>query len=162
MQVIRIILFSIIGLFLGIVFSNVTTSGYFERWKISHLPQDYIVTRFAEAQNTPLIVTKPCDYSEPEFSIFTNSPKNIEDCLQIKILYPEGEGRDTFVRDSNGNIWEWSYLSYFGLNELVCYPSYGLLIGLVIAIATKELTKIQNELEQKQKDIEQKQKVPLE
>jgi hypothetical protein len=162
MQAIKIILFSIIGLFLGIVFSNVITSGYFERWKVSHLPQDYIVTRFVEAQNTNLIVTKPCDYSEPEFFIFTNSPKNIEDCLQIKMLYPEGEGRETFVRDSNGNIWEWSHVSHFQLNELVCYPFSGLLIGLVIAVATKELTKIQNELGQKQKDIEQKQKMPLE
>ena len=129
------------------------------------MPPDYLITHLSEAEKqvTPFItITKPCDYSEPEFSFFSNSPKDIEDCLQIRTHYPEGYGQETFVRDSNGNIWEWSYLAYFGLNELLCYPSYGLLIGLVIAIATKELTKIQKELEQKQKELEEKQKASLE
>ena len=148
MQVRRIILFSIIGLLLGIGFSNLITSGYFERWeKLPSLSTD-VSEYFSAAEQKdsfPVEITNPCSYSEPEFSILSNSPKNIVNCVQIKNNYAEGYSRETYARDSNGNIWEWSYLSYFGLNALVCYPSYGLIIGLAIAITTKEPMQIRKE-----------------
>jgi len=152
MQAFRIIVFSIIGLFLGIVFSILYTSGYFERWEKLSSPSTDISDKFSavQQQDSFLIqITNPCDYSEPEFSILSNSPKNKIDCVQIKHNYPDGQSRETYVRDSNGNIWQWSYLSYFGFNEVVCLPGYGLIIGLVMAIATNQPAQIQKELAQK-------------
>ena len=81
-------------------------------------------------------VTKPCDFSSPEFSSFKSHPKNTIDCIQGVTQYAEGVGMDTYILDSDGNVWEWSYI--FAGNETLfaafapyCCPSFGLLIGII-------------------------------
>jgi hypothetical protein len=142
MPIIRIISFALFGFFLALGISYVSELGYLERWKKLTLPsvniQEYLNAN-DNHQNPQgsLIITNPCDFSKPEFSILSNYPKNISKCVQLTMLYAEGEERDTFILDENGAIWEWSFLIYVDLVAMIIWPCMGLLIGVLIAIYTK-------------------------
>jgi hypothetical protein len=137
MRTIRVIGFAIIGFFLAFWLYDIFESGYFQRWEKLASPSEQVSEYFSAPEKKAISgfeVTKPCDYSMPEFSILSNAPKNSIDCVQTKQLYPEGEGRATFVRDNAGNIWEWSNLVYVNMIALVCWPGFGALIGIIAAI----------------------------
>jgi hypothetical protein len=143
MQIVRIILFGLIGFFLAYGIVYVTEFGYLERWRKITSPSENIYGYFLATDNTQnhqggLIITNPCDYSKPEFSFISNFPKNISKCVQVTTLYPEGESRNTYVYDRNGTVWEWSYLVYVDLGAMICWPFIGLLIGVLIAIITRK------------------------
>jgi len=137
MRMIRVIGFAMLGFFLAFWLYDLFESGYFRRWEKLSSPTEQVSEYFSaptKKANSGFEVTKPCDYSMPEFSLISNSPKNIIDCVQTRQLYAEGEGRDTFVRDNAGNIWKWTNLVYIDMIALVCWPGFGALIGVVAAI----------------------------
>jgi hypothetical protein len=143
MQIIKVILFGLIGFFLAYEIINMIELGYLVRWGKKVSPTEQIYEYFLAKDNNQshqggLIITNPCDYSKPEFSIISNSPKNIVKCVQLTFLYPEGESRDTYVLDENGIIWGWSHLIYINLGLLICCPLIGLLVGVIISIFTKK------------------------
>ncbi len=35
-------------------------------------------------------VVTPCNYTSPEFSFITNSPRNVDDCMQVETRYADG------------------------------------------------------------------------
>jgi hypothetical protein len=140
-QIIKAIGFALIGFFLAFGLYYAFEVGYFERWENVPLQSQEVSEYFSTTQkknvtSSPIEIKRPCDYSLPEFSLLSNSPKNIDDCVQVTMPYPEGESRNTYVRDSNGSIWRWSYLIYFDLTALICVPGSGLLIGVLIAVVT--------------------------
>jgi hypothetical protein len=144
MQVIKIIAFAAIGLFLGYVFWNLTESGYFQRWeKLSPPPQnipEYFSLGEEQSSPSPIKIIKPCDYSFPEFSILSNSPQNMVDCVQRSEMYPDGYGRFASVLDGDGNVWQWTYITtaYDSLGSMLCWSGLGLLFGVIIAIVAKK------------------------
>jgi hypothetical protein len=81
-------------------------------------------------------VTKPCDFSLPEFSFLANPPINSVSCIQARTDYGDGFSKYAYVLDRSSDVWEWShpvsaYSSYFMMFAL---PGAGLLLGLVISI----------------------------
>ncbi len=83
-------------------------------------------------------VTRPCDYSKPEFSGIAFPPGSIVDCLQLVELYPDAIGRTTYVLDKNHQVWRWTYMQGGLLNvELLCISPFaglgaGMMIGFVM------------------------------
>ena len=152
MKIVKIIAFGAIGLFLGLGLSSIIESGYFQPWKKLSAPPPNMSAYFSvgEEQNspTPVKITKPCDFSSPEFSLLSNSPKNIVDCIQRSEVYPDGYGRFASVLDSDGNVWEWAHVvtASDSLSSMICLPSLGLLIGVVIALLAKRQNGIKNAL----------------
>ncbi len=93
-----------------------------EGWTQKSVPQDLI---------NPFEVIKPCDFSFPEFSRFSNAPQSISDCLQEKTMYADGYINYAFVIDNKGNIWEWQHATTpEDITPMLCFPSFGLLFGL--------------------------------
>ncbi len=87
----------------------------------------------------PFEIAEPCNFSSPAFSLFSNAPKDIKDCLQEKTMYADGYVTSTFIIDRAGNVWEWQHArSAEGLTLLFCLSPLGLLIGLFIGV---ELTR---------------------
>ena len=68
-----------------------------EGWLQASIPQNPV---------NPFDVTKPCDFSLPEFSPFSNAPKSIKDCFQETTKYADGYIKYALVIDNDGNIWE--------------------------------------------------------
>ena len=105
------------------------SSWHNEGWLQKTVPTDFV---------NPFEVTRPCDFSSPEFSLLTNSPPKIKDCVQETTLYADGSTQYTLAIDGKGNIWEWKHTTtaYDSLNQIIFFPFIGLLFGIVIAILT--------------------------
>ena len=71
-----------------------------ECWVKGEVPQD-------AAKVQPVEVTKPCNFSSPEFSLFTNAPRGIIDCIQTLEPQPDGFVRYAYVLDKDGTVWHW-------------------------------------------------------
>lgn len=147
MRFIRIIAFSIIGLYLVVGIRDFFEAGYLQRWEKLSPTQQEEINKYFSAKNEQRFsenakIKKPCDYSQPEFSFLSNSPKNITDCVHFTEMYAEGVKKYTFVRDSKGNIWEWSFLYILNWNSLICFPAIGLFGGASIANWTEKSNKV--------------------
>jgi len=107
---------------------------YNEGWLQESVPEELI---------NPFEVTKPCDFSFPEFSRFSNAPENVRDCVQEKTMYADGYIKHAFVVDSDGNLWEWHHtISPEDLTPMFCLPSSGLLIGLLVGFAFASMNNV--------------------
>jgi hypothetical protein len=90
-----------------------------------------IVTFFVE-------ITKPCDFSSPEFTFLANPPINSVSCIQATTYYaPDGFDQNAYVLDRSNDVWEWSHIvgpnSYFTMFALI---GVGLLVGLIVGIVS--------------------------
>ena len=143
MNLYRIALFAIAGLFLAVFFYNITDDGYFERWKKNpNVSQDDLDYYFS-INDEESFENPPCDDSSPEFSFISNSPKNIVDCAQNIVWYPEGNYRSVYVIDGEGNYWGWFHESIMNLYMIFWLPVIGLGLGaLVGAIIVDKTTKL--------------------
>lgn len=148
MKILRAVVFGIVGLLIGFSFANAAVSGYFVRWELASIPSEKIDALFdvEEEMSGPRSATKytkPCDYTKPEFSFLSNSPKFIEDCMQEYEQYPEGAGRWAYVLDNNGNVWRWEHTSYYDgpINNMICFPGLGLLLGIIIGFTVNSARK---------------------
>jgi hypothetical protein len=139
----KIVAFAALGLLLGFGISVLIGGGYFKKWeKLSSRPPN-LSEYFSEDQNrgNPTTkITKPCDRSSPEFSLFAYPPKNMVDCIQISEAYPDGSGRYARILDSDGIVWLWNNSSsvYNDLPGILCLPGLGLLAGVFIASMLKK------------------------
>jgi hypothetical protein len=87
-------------------------------------------------ESNPFEVIKPCNYSSPEFTFLSEYPHNINECIQVKVMYADGFIRYTFILDKDGNIWQWDLTrtpdSLFRLISLSCVGVlFGVIIGLI-------------------------------
>ena len=163
-----VILFVVLGLFLGIGLSQAQNAGYFERWQKLETPPVKVVelitsgkgTVFARAADGetyrctdwrgecwllgevysfandpyPTTVTKPCNFSSPEFFPLAGPPKGIVDCIHDETIYADGWGEQTYVLDTDGIVWEWSHggtVYSSGGGDIFC-SCLGMLLGLVL------------------------------
>jgi hypothetical protein len=83
-------------------------------------------------------VTKPCNFSLPEFFFLANPPINSVSCIQARTDYGDGFSKYAYVLDRSNDVWEWShpvsaYSSYF---MMFAFPGAGLLVGLVVGIVS--------------------------
>lgn len=144
LRFVRIVGFGIIGILLG--FSLLIVDDiYFQPWhEISTLPNQTIelypgstVKVFSPeswAVHPEYRSTKPCDYSSPEFSLFNNHPKIIQDCIQVTYLYGAEYLIDfTYILDSNGSVWKWS--SDPDSQERDRKGTYFIVSGFIIGVA---------------------------
>jgi len=100
---------------------------YSEGWIQKSVPEELIY---------PFEVTKPCDFSFPEFSRFSNAPNDVINCVQEKTNYGDGYIKFAFIVDSTGNIWEWRHgITPKDITAMFCLPSSGLIIGLLVGFA---------------------------
>jgi hypothetical protein len=88
-------------------------------------------------------ITKPCNFSSPEFSPIKRHPENISDCIQGVTQYVEGNIAQTFVLDNVGNIWEWNNASS-GFDPLAaifitfCSSSLGIVLGIIFFVKKRK------------------------
>ena len=89
------------------------------------------------AENLPIKVKNPCDFSSPEFSFISNSPENINYCIQEETYISYSLTSYTFVIDNNGNIWQWKRSNSVDLFwiTVICFSLSGLLTGLWFTIS---------------------------
>jgi hypothetical protein len=122
-----------------------TTTGDFyqhERWQ----EPSWIKIELPENPNYPIGFEQVCDFSSPEFSIFSNPPDDIVDCIQLKTLEADGSIMYTLALDANGDIWTSNITrtAYDTFNKLLCLPSLGLLFGMAAgAIVSYKLPGLQ-------------------
>ena len=132
------IAFAVSGLFLFLIgYLIVFVFDFFAPWyKVSTTP-DYIFsakggTRLSEES----WISKPCDYSSPEFSLLTIPSENIVDCVQVHNFYDMW--RDAYVRDIYGDVWMWSdgpFTRHFVLYYLVSNSlSFALLCIAILVV----------------------------
>jgi hypothetical protein len=88
-------------------------------------------------------VRDPCDFSSPEFSFLSNPPRGIEDCVQVDVIYIDGDIRYAFVLDGNGYVWQWQLIRspLKALAEQVCFPGLGLFSGACLGILVALLSR---------------------
>jgi hypothetical protein len=142
MYKIRAILTIAISFFIGVGIWHITDNGYLQRWEKLPLEVQSISQHFALEEgisSRPTKITKPCDYSMPEFSWFSNSPKNIVDCVQKSEIFADGYLRFTSALDNKAIVWEWKHMKTANesIRQMICFPSAGLIIGVLIAVLTK-------------------------
>jgi hypothetical protein len=149
MRSVRIFVFGIIGLLLGIGLFNLVDYGYFERWK--KLPDSsyhslnlFISENWQNNDGTKF--TKPCNYSSPEFFFLSNYPRDIADCVQIHVQYAEGAHFYSYVLEQDGYIWEWNHLAINELSEMTIFSLSGSLIGIGIAIWVNRSLEVKRQL----------------
>ncbi len=128
-----------IGLVLGFVAWQAFQQGYFSRWRrLAIAPQDAAVYLAGRGQAADLSgrITKPCDFSKPEFSFPVNAPARISDCIQLEWWGPEVYDRRTYVLDQPGSVWAWSFRLYAPEVELAmfCMSGFGLGVGALVGI----------------------------
>jgi hypothetical protein len=84
----------------------------------------------------PTEVQRPCDLSAPEFSRWSNPPRDIVGCVQERVMYADGFIRYTFVLDNHGYLWQSriTRTAYGSMTTLLCFPGLGLLFGLVAGV----------------------------
>jgi hypothetical protein len=123
-----------------------TTDGDFyqhEKWQ----EPNWIKVEIPENPNYPIGFEQPCDFSSPEFSIFSNSPDDIVDCIQIETLAADGSISYTLALDAIGDIWasQITRTAYETVNKSLCLPSLGLLVGAGLGmVAASEIFKLQD------------------
>jgi hypothetical protein len=91
----------------------------------------------------PSSVNMPCDFSLPEFSFLTNSPKNIVDCIQSIAWDADATERHTYTLQQDGTVSEWSHVINNILRCLVCLFIVGLiaLAAIVFRVMTRHRKK---------------------
>ena len=129
-----------IGFLLGYAAWRITDLGYFERWERlntgpTEIPR-YFSVSWQQSMGGHVKITKPCDYSWPEFSIPASPPRGITDCLQRLEMDPGGSTRITYVLDECGTVWQRTHpdntrVHYLGM---LCLPSAGLIAGAIAAL----------------------------
>jgi hypothetical protein len=141
MRVLKVIVLGVIGLFLGYGLGVGIESGYFQHWeKLSMTPQKieeiFTVESLEDISYPMTTITKPCDLSSSEFSLFSNHPHQIKECIQRSELYADGYFHYTYVLDDNGNIWgtEYSNSANNAMFTMLCLLSLGLLLGIAGAL----------------------------
>jgi hypothetical protein len=140
----KIISFAITGLFLSIVCLTILATGGFTSWRnlsigSEEYDYDYVSSillaengqRFSEYSS----IEEPCDYSLPEFYLIAFPPKNIADCAHFYEIL----SRTTYIRDTDGNLWEWSnpFFLLWSLYPFLCCSFIGLFFGAIIAVYTQ-------------------------
>jgi hypothetical protein len=77
-------------------------------------------------------VTKPCNYSSPEFVLLANPPGTRIDCVQSN----DGFTRYAYVLDDSGNTWQWAFGESIDnrMGRMVIYPALGALVGLILGV----------------------------
>jgi hypothetical protein len=82
-------------------------------------------------------ITKPCDLSSSEFSFLTRPPKHIAACIQGATQYAEALGRETYLMDTDGNVWEWHLISGgLGLSLTFCASISCAILGGIIGLGS--------------------------
>jgi len=139
MRSIRVPAFAIIGLLLGIGWFHLDTSGYFERWEKLVNPSADVLGIFSQ-RTFPDDYGNPqtCDYSSPEFSFLSNTPEDIEDCVQRLDMAADANTRTVYVVDNHGEIWMWRYFSYAYdyYTKRIIFPIVSIVFGLLIGLLT--------------------------
>ncbi len=141
MNIGKIILFAIAGMFVAIVLHSLADDGYFERWTKKTggiFNSDFEL--YASLTSEDSFENPPCDYSSPAFSIISNSPKDIEACVQNIIWYPEGDDHTIYVIDNQGNYWKWSHFSIMNLYNMFWISISGLIAGMSIGFVVDNQT----------------------
>jgi hypothetical protein len=127
----------IIGLLLGITLFQLDTSGYFERWHQLTNPTDSVLDLFSQ-KTTPDEYGNPilCDESSPEFSLLSNTPKRIVDCIQRIDRAADATTRTVYITRENGEVWTWSYFdyAYAYYAKRIYFPATGFVFGVVAAL----------------------------
>ena len=147
MKAVRIIALAFIGLFIGLGLAILSQGGFLQRWEKLNEPSQDIRKNFSAPNIQDIDLgtkyTKPCDYSSVEFFQFSFPPKNIVDCVQVKLQYVETARLETYVGDSSGNIWEWSYYADPSSKwlSLIFGSALGLIIGIVVGIIANLLAR---------------------
>jgi hypothetical protein len=54
-------------------------------------------------------VVTPCNYTSPEFSFITNSPRNVDDCMHVETRYADGYELSDYILTRDGEIWVWTF-----------------------------------------------------
>lgn len=137
MGFIKILAGGMIGLLLGVGIFQLDTNGFFERWKKLTSPSTDILNLFeieGASSGNGVEITKPCNFSTPEFSFVSNYPKDIVDCVQKIVREADVYTKSAYAKDSKGIIWEWRLFSYaYAENsKLFMYPLLGFAFGLAI------------------------------
>ena len=157
----RIISFAITGLFLSIGCLTILASGGFTSWRnlsigIEEDDYDYFSSILLAENGQRLSeyssIEEPCDYSLPEFYLIAFPPKNIADCAHLNGIL----SRTTYVRDTDGNLWEWSNpftnifflfiipFYYWYSHPFLCSSLIGLFFAaIIIAVLNKKSTHAQ-------------------
>ncbi len=138
---IGLVVISAAGLILGVGLWFVSELGYFQHWTQLSVDRREAPGYLAAARNSrppapPGGITDPCDFSTSEFSLLANPPKDIVDCVQRLEVYADGDGRVTYVIDSDGRIWQWEFVrsASSGTFMMMAWALSGLLIGGVVGL----------------------------
>jgi hypothetical protein len=91
-----------------------------ECWVQDEIPQDS--TSFVDT-------VKPCDLSAPQFSWVANSPADIAICIQGEDSHIDCFGRDTYILDNSGDVWEWSHSFCVNALTLCVWPLVTIALG---------------------------------
>jgi hypothetical protein len=140
MKIFKTLVLAFVGLFIGLGLAVLSQDGYLQRWEKLNKPSQDILRNFSapdiQATDHRYQYTKPCDYSSVEFSQFSDPPKNIVECVQVKQQYAETARLETYVRDNSGGIWQWFYYADPANNwlYLLCPSTLGFIVGIIIAI----------------------------
>lgn len=134
MKIFKLIAIVFIPVLVGFLASTVYSSGILVRWKLVSSPTAEELGYFSTTINPdgyPEAI-QSCDYSMVEFSVLSNKPNDIKDCIQSTYYNIDGNERTTLVRDNAGLVWKWSYLSTaIKLMGNVFWPIVGLIIGVI-------------------------------
>ena len=147
MPTLRTIIFALLGLFLAVGYLNMRDSGYFQQWEKLSVPTKEVIEYFSATDKSQYPIganiKEPCDYSSPAFSLLSNSPKGIIECVKFITLYPEGTSQYIIARDNKSNIWSWSHTYILYFYDVIWFPLIGLSFGATIAVLTKKPAKAQ-------------------
>ena len=143
MRFIKVIALGIIGLLLGIGWFQLDTSGYFERWQILSNPPTEVLDLFSqESAPDEYGNPQPCDQSSPEFSLLSNAPSEIDNCIQRIDRAADANTRTVYVTNRNGEVWMWSYFDY-AYNyyaKRMYFPMIGFTLGVLTALFINKQT----------------------
>ncbi len=134
MKLIKLIAIVFVPVLVGFLASSVYSSGILVRWKLVSSPTAEELGLFSATKNPDGYpdAIQACDYSMVEFSILSNKPNDIADCIQATYYNIDGNERISLVRDNAGIIWKWSFLST-AIKQMgnVFWPVVGLIIGVI-------------------------------
>ncbi|MEM9777890.1 MAG: hypothetical protein AAF902_25155 [Chloroflexota bacterium] len=85
-----------------------------------------------------------CNFSSPAFSILSNYPSNVEQCVQSQIQFADAIGNSIVVKDKAGNLWLWDNMRGTFLREEFLFISHictGVLISLIVGLLFVMLSK---------------------
>ena len=124
-----------LGILFGLIANSVIEAGYFQQWQGLTAP----ATPLTELATHTYFngITKPCDYSAPEFSFLTNAPRNIVDCVRAENQHFETPGYTTYALGSDGRVWTWEYSPAWPLFLYMRYivsAFLGAMLGVVVCM----------------------------